>query len=191
MDGQLTIQGIITTSARQAGFPTPLSSTAEQIYLAALAQGYASKDDSAMVRQYYPTPIANVSANTETDTDSAFQLILDLQLGINLVATAEAIGFARHLQTDFAQFYDLVSNAAGGSRVFNEHAQEMKDGLGEAGSTGETLDEVITRLKRVVQKARDMHVPLHLGNAALNVLLLARRRVDKAMPSTGVVRVFS
>lgn len=185
------VQGIITTSARQANFPTPLSSTAEQIYLAALSQGYASKDDSAMVRQYFPTPIADVASPADIDTESAFQLVLDLSLGINLVAAAEAIGFALHLQTDFPQFYDLVSNAAGGSRVFNEHANEMRDGLGEKGTTGETLDEAIARLEKVVQKARDMHVPLHLGNAALSVLLLARRRVDGGVPSTGVVRVFS
>lgn len=181
----LMTQGIITTSARENHFPTPLSSTAEQVYLAALSQGYASKDDSSMVRQYYPTPIANVSGTKDT---ASLDLILDLMQGINLVATAEAIAFARHLKTDLAQYYHLVSNAAGASRVFNEKAWEMMDGSKAGG--GRSLDEAIETLEAVVQKARDMHVPLHLGNAALNVLLLARRRGLGSGASTGVVQVY-
>lgn len=112
----------------------------------------------------------------------------DLLLGINLVAAAEAVGFARHLQVDFAQFYDLVSNAAGASRVFKEKAQEM---AGNGSGTGESLDETIARLETVVQKARDLYVPLHLGNAALNVLFLARRRGVGETASTAVMRVFA
>lgn len=108
----------------------------------------------------------------------------DLLLGINLVAAAEAVGFARHLQVDFGQFYDLVSNAAGSSKVFNEKAKEM------AGS-GESLDEAIVKLETVVQKARDLYVPLHLGNAALNVLFLARRRGVGETASTAVMRAFA
>lgn len=167
----------------------PLSATAEQIYLAALSQGYASKDDSAMVRQYYPTRIADVSNSQSPEaSESALQLVFDLMRSIHLVAAAEAIAFARHLQVDFAQFYDLVSNAAGASVLFNERAWEMYSGTGVTESR--SLDDAIARLEAVAQKARDLYIPLHLGNAALNVLSLARRRGDGAA-STGVMRVFS
>lgn len=138
-----------------------------------------------MVRQYYPTPIANVSG---TEDSASLDLILNLIQGINLVTAAEAIAFARNLQTDLAQYYHLVSNAAGASRVFNEKAWEMMDASKAAG--GQSLDEAIEKLETVVQKARDMHVPLHLGNAALNVLLLARRRGLGSGASTGVVQVY-
>lgn len=169
----------------------PLSATAEQIYLAALTQGYASKDDSAMVRQYYPSRIADVSNSQSPEASESalhLQLVFDLMRSIHLVAAAEAIAFARHLQVDFAQFYDLVSNAAGASVLFNERAWEMYSGTGVTESP--SLDDAITRLEAVAQKARDLYIPLHLGNAALNVLSLARRRGDGAA-STGVMRVFS
>lgn len=167
----------------------PLSATAEQIYLAASSQGYASKDDSSMVRQYYPKPIADVSDSQSPDaSEAALQLVLDLMRSIHLVAAAEAIAFARHLQVDFTQFYDLVSNAAGASALFNERAWEMYSGTGAV--EGQSLNEAIAKLETVVQKARDLYIPLHLGNAALNVLSLARRR-GQGPASTGVMQVFS
>ncbi|KAF5855304.1 hypothetical protein ETB97_009463 [Aspergillus alliaceus] len=183
--------GIITTSARQHRFPTPLCTTAEQIYLSSLLQGYGPKDDSAMVRQYYPSPIASVTASTEDPSD-ALQLVLDLMLGVNLVAAAEAIAFARYLRVDLAQFYDLVSAAAGGSKIFNTKGLEMIQGqIAEKAPTGsQTIDEVISKLETVVQKARDLHCPLHLGNAALNVLFTARRAGLGREGATSVIKVF-
>lgn len=154
-------------------------------------QGYGAKDDSAIVRQYYPHPITNVSCTASPeDKSAAVQLVHDLLIGINLVAAAEAVGFARHLQVDFGQFYDLVSNAAGASRVFNEKAKEMT-GDGSGSGSGQSLDEATAKLETVVQKARDMHVPLHLGNAALNVLFLARRRGVGESASTAVMQAFA
>lgn len=183
--------GIITTSARQHRFPTPLCTTAEQIYLSALLQGYGPKDDSAMVRQYYPSPIASVTASTE-DQNDALQLVLDLMLGVNLVAAAEAIAFARYLKVDLTQFYDLVSAAAGGSKIFNTKGLEMIQGqIAEKAPTGsQTVDEAISKLETVVQKARDHHCPLHLGNAALNVLFTARRAGLGREGATSVIKVF-
>lgn len=154
-----------------------------------MSQGYAAKDDSALVRQYYPHPIANVSSTAgPEDKSAAVQLVHDLLLGINLVAAAEAVGFARHLQVDFAQFYDLVSNAAGASQVFNEKAKEM---AGSGSGSSESLEEAIVKLETVMQRARDLYVPLHLGNAALNVLFLARRRGVGETASTAVMRAFA
>ncbi|KAE8350842.1 NAD binding domain of 6-phosphogluconate dehydrogenase-domain-containing protein [Aspergillus coremiiformis] len=183
--------GIITTSARQQRFPLPLCTTAEQIYLAALLQGYGPKDDSAMVRQYCTASIASVTASTD-DQGSALQLVLDLMLGVNLVAAAEAVAFARFLAVDLAQFYDLVSAAAGASKVFNTKGLEMIQGrIAEKAPRGsQTLDEAISRLETVVLKARDLHCPLHLGSAALNVLLTAKRAGLGAEGATSVIKVF-
>ncbi|KAE8315504.1 NAD binding domain of 6-phosphogluconate dehydrogenase-domain-containing protein [Aspergillus transmontanensis] len=183
--------GIITSSARQHRFPTPLCTTAEQIYISALLQGYGPKDDSAMVRQYFTTPIASVTASAE-DQSAALQLVLDLMQGVNLVAAAEAVAFARYLKVDLAQFYDLVSAAAGASKVFITKGLEMIKGqIGEEAPAGsQTVDEAISRLEKVVQQARDLHCPLHLGNAALNVLFTARRAGLGAEGATSVIKVF-
>ncbi|KAL5322143.1 hypothetical protein ACEPPN_010113 [Leptodophora sp. 'Broadleaf-Isolate-01'] len=46
--------GIVTSSARLPGFPLPLSSVAEQLYLSASAQGFGRQDDSGLVRIFTP-----------------------------------------------------------------------------------------------------------------------------------------
>lgn len=48
-------QGIVTSSARSHGFPLPLSSAAEQLYLSASSQGFGKEDDSGLVRTFTPT----------------------------------------------------------------------------------------------------------------------------------------
>ncbi|KAJ5370566.1 uncharacterized protein N7496_006658 [Penicillium cataractarum] len=181
--------GIITTSARQNQFPTPLCSTAEQVYLSALLQGYGPVDDSSMVRQYYSEPITKVSNTKSTEENAeALQLVLDVMQLTNLVAAAEAISFAHHLNVDLKQFFTLVSDAAGASRQFMTKGLEMIEG--RIGKDSETVDDVISRLEKGVQKARDLHCPLNLGNAALSVLLMAKRSGLGAEGSTSVIKMF-
>ncbi|EKV11096.1 Oxidoreductase [Penicillium digitatum] len=183
--------GIITTSARQSQFPTPLCSTAEQVYLSALLQGYGPVDDSSMVRQYFAEPILKVSSTQSEETAEALQLVLDLMEVTNLVAAAEAISFARYLKVDLKQFYTLVSDAAGASRQFMTKGLEMIEGLGQgADGDSETLDEATSRLEKAVQKARDLHCPLHLGNAALSVLYMAKKYGLGVERSASMVKAF-
>ncbi|CAI7668906.1 unnamed protein product [Penicillium pancosmium] len=181
--------GIITTSARQNQFPTPLCSTAEQVYLSALLQEYGPVDDSSMVRQYYKEPITKVSSTKSAEeTAEALQLVLDVMELTNLVAAAEAIGFARHLNVELKQFFTLVSDAAGASRQFMTKGLEIIEG--KIGQNSESLNDAITRLEKGVQKARDLHCPLHLGNAALNQLFMAKRHGLGAEGSTSVIKTF-
>ncbi|CAG7919621.1 unnamed protein product [Penicillium olsonii] len=176
--------GIITTSARQSQFPTPLASTAEQVYLSALLQGYGAVDDSSMVRQYFGEPIMKVEGS---ESEEDLQLVLDLMEITNLVAAAEAIAFARYLNVDLKQFFTLVSDAAGASRQFMTKGLEMIEG--QIGGS-ETLDAAAARLEKAVQKARDLHCPLHLGNAALGVLYLAKKSGLGGEGSASVVKTF-
>lgn len=44
--------GIITSEARRSGFPTPMTSTAEQVYFSGLGRGYGPDDDSSLIRLY-------------------------------------------------------------------------------------------------------------------------------------------
>jgi 3-hydroxyisobutyrate dehydrogenase len=137
-----------------------------------------------MVRQYFGKPIMSVSAKSE---EGALQLVLDLMEVTNLVAAAEAIAFARYLNVDLKQFFTLVSDAAGASRQFMTKGLEMIEG--QSGSS-ETLDAATARLEKAVQKARDLHCPLHLGNAALSVLFMAKKSGLGAEGSSSVVKAF-
>jgi 3-hydroxyisobutyrate dehydrogenase len=113
-------------------------------------------------------------------------------LGVNLVAAAEAIAFARYLNVDLAMFHRLVSDAAGASKVFIHKGLEMIEGsIGDKAPEGsQTLDEAVAQMEKVVQKARDLHCPLHLGNAALEKLLTARRHGLGGEASTSVIKMF-
>ncbi|OJJ50783.1 hypothetical protein ASPZODRAFT_126723 [Penicilliopsis zonata CBS 506.65] len=185
--------GIITASARQHQFPTPLSSTAEQIYLAALSQGFGSRDDSAMVRQYFPDPIQQVSASkSAVETEAALQLVLDLMRATNLCAAAEAIAFARFLNVDLDQFYQLVNDAAGASRIFTTQGLEMIEGrVGDKATQGAVRLRTVTEaLEKAIQAGRDVTCPLHLGHAALSLLLLAQR-AEGDQSSASVIRIFN
>jgi 3-hydroxyisobutyrate dehydrogenase len=140
-----------------------------------------------MVRQYFAHPIAQVRQTT-SDESAALQLVRELMLGINLCAAAEAVSFARFLKVDLAQFYTLVSNAAGASRVFIGEGRDMVEGRTGAGRR--TVDQAVDAMEGVAQKARDLECPLHLGNAALSVLTLAKRGGYGAEGWTSVSRVF-
>ncbi|KAJ5279701.1 hypothetical protein N7478_005073 [Penicillium angulare] len=183
--------GIITTSSRQNQFPTPLCTTAEQVYLSALLQGYGPVDDASMVRQYHSEPVLKVK-NTKSaeETAEAQKLVLDMMEVTNLVAAAEAIAFARYLHVDLKQFHELVTEAAGASRQFITKGLEMIEERFGQGSGSETIDGAISRLDKAVQKARDLHCPLHLGNAAINTLFLAKRHGLGAESSSSVIKVF-
>lgn len=145
-----------------------------------------------MVRQYFAKPITKVSsAESVEETAEDLQLVLDLMEVTNLVAAAEAIAFARYLNVDLKQFYTLVSDAAGSSRQFMTKGLEIIEGLRQGANTGsESVDAASVRLEKAVQKARDLHCPLNLGNAALSVLYLAKKSGLGAEGSAHVVKVF-
>lgn len=129
-----------------------------------------------MVRQYFSKPLRAVSNAKMLDNEADLrQLVLDMMEVTNLVAAAEAIAFARYLKVDLKQFFGLVSNAAGSSRQFMTRGLEMIEGNIDMQTGSEKIDAAILRLERAVQKARDLHCPLHLGNATLNTLFLAKR----------------
>lgn len=154
-----------------------------------MLQDYGPVDDSSMVRQYFKEPITKVnSTKSAEETAEALQLVLDVMEVTNLVAAAEAISFARYLKVDIKQFFTLVSDAAGASRQFMTKGLEMIEG--NIGKNNETINDAISRLEKGVQRARDLHCPLHLGNAAMNVLFMAKRAGLGAEGSTSVIKAF-
>ncbi|PMD38612.1 3-hydroxyisobutyrate dehydrogenase [Hyaloscypha variabilis F] len=59
--------GIVTSSARLQGFPLPLASAAEQLYLSASLSGYGKEDDSGLVRLFTPGNESAVHDNGKLD----------------------------------------------------------------------------------------------------------------------------
>lgn len=145
------------------------------------------------MRQYFPNPLIQVRCNKSAEEiASSLQLVHDLMVGINLCAAAEAIAFARYLSVDLKQFYGLVNDAAGASRIFQERGLEMIDGRnGESAPTSSTtIEAIVAPMEKAIQTARDLNCPLHLGNASLSLLLLAQRHGLGSESSASVVKVF-
>jgi len=61
-------KGIVTSSARSQGFPLPMSSAAEQLYLTASLSGYGKEDDSGLVRLFTPGVESAVHDKGKNDT---------------------------------------------------------------------------------------------------------------------------
>ncbi|KAJ4247529.1 hypothetical protein NW762_013209 [Fusarium torreyae] len=63
--------GIVTSTARALQFPTPLASTAEQLYIAGAAQGFGSEDDAGLVRLFLPGCAEKVKEQASTTSDTS------------------------------------------------------------------------------------------------------------------------
>jgi len=172
------LQGIITSTARAQSFPAPLSSTAEQVYLSALAKGYGKDDDAGVVRFYYSDrPKVSIGDLSPENIAARIDLVVNLLKGIHVCAAAEAIAFTKNLGLDLEQFYQLTKDAAGGSREFQGPGWEMIQLIEGRSNSEDGVSSLITthvdNLKEVTTEARRLNCPLYLGNQALNLCLIA------------------
>ncbi|KAL8698169.1 MAG: hypothetical protein Q9201_006726 [Fulgogasparrea decipioides] len=124
--------GIITTTSGDFRFPLPLVSIAEQLYLTSISAGWGKEDDCVTVRLYLPGngdlvadqagASGTVSINITLDT------VQDLMIGVHTAAVSEAMSFCERLGIDTDLMFDIVSNAAGASRMFVKAFEPMKQG---------------------------------------------------------------
>jgi 3-hydroxyisobutyrate dehydrogenase-like beta-hydroxyacid dehydrogenase len=166
---------IITSEARRSGYAVPVTAAAEAAYLTALNLGYGPEDDSALLKLYTGGigKMGPVAGTAKTDEDKVNLAICLLQ-GIHLCAAAECLGFAHKVGLDLDQVLDLCMNAAGGSAMLEAHGQAMIQALNGTTSTkGKELSTVFEGLRSAVDEAAGLKAPLHLGNAALNVMQIA------------------
>ncbi|KAL8945793.1 MAG: hypothetical protein Q9183_008005 [Haloplaca sp. 2 TL-2023] len=115
--------GIITSTSRDFKYPLPLLSIAEQLYLTCISAGWSKDDDCVTVRLYLPSQPDLVaeqagSASSNASSGITHKTIEDLMIGVHLVAVAEAMSFCDHVGIDSMLMYDIVSNAAGASKMF-------------------------------------------------------------------------
>ncbi|KAI1421185.1 NAD binding domain of 6-phosphogluconate dehydrogenase-domain-containing protein [Xylaria sp. FL1777] len=190
--------GIITSEALRLGFSTPMTGTAEQVYLSGVGRGYGADDDSSLIRLYTEGLKDTVSSLTNEDKAKRLALVQGLLRGIYLCATAESLAFAKQCQLDLDQVYDLCINAAGGSRVFETVGLEIinlfrgKQKAAEAES--ESLQDVARQLQEAVIEAQRLKMPLYLGTEASNLIRLAIRHTSdqtQPLPRAAVAKVWA
>ncbi|KAK8096464.1 hypothetical protein PG999_012408 [Apiospora kogelbergensis] len=192
--------GIITAEARRAGFPTPMTSAAEQVYFTGVGRGYGADDDSSLVRLYWEGKgKVGPVAGTATTDEEKLALVVALLKGIHLCSAGECIAFASRLGLDLDQVFELCINAAGGSAMLEAVGPEMislvKNAGGAAAGTqaGDNLEKVVSELQGAVDEAQRLKAPIFLGSQALNLTRLAlahRPTTTPAATSGAVVKVW-
>ncbi len=192
--------GIITAEARRAGFPVPMTNIAEQSYFNGLSRGYGPDDDSSLVRLYTEGKgkIGPVTGSAQTDEEK-LTLVIDLLKGIHLASAAESLSFAHAVGLDLDQVLDLCNNAAGGSKILENHGPAIVKALREgtarqrwdAAEGGVTLQGFSEKLGAAVAEAQRLKVPLYLGNQALSIITQALRSGSTSWAAGSVVKVWA
>ena len=168
--------------ARQLGFPTPLCSIAEQVYFAAVDRGWGANDDAGIVRLWTPDPVSSIQSSLSAEEkQQKLGLVKDLLKGIHLVAAAEALSLAKHVNIPLPQIYELAKDAAGGSKQFEEFGPRLLPILeGQSDGNGKVLEAYVENLHKALDEAQAIKCPLYLGNGALALMLQTGKSKDLA-----------
>ncbi len=143
--------GIVGGMARGMGVPLPVMGVAEQLFLSAMGRGWGEEDDCVVVRLYLGGReglVVERAGRAEAEAEGAgvsVGEIRDLLVGVHLAVVSEVMAFCERLGVDVELMFDIVSNAAGASRVFERYFGDMKGrGWGVKGVPG--VEEIRDRL---------------------------------------------
>ncbi|KAK3323685.1 SET domain-containing protein [Cercophora scortea] len=191
---------IITAEARRSGFPSLLTSTAEQVYFTGIGRGFGPDDDSSLIRLYTEGKgkMGPLRGLAETE-EAKLALVLDLLKGILLCSAAESLAFANAVGLDLDQVFELCINAAGGSKMLQTFGPEIitafRDGTAGQGwavkDGGVDLKEIAEKLRVAVEEGQRLKAPLFLGNQAYNITRLALQSGTEALAAGAVVKYTS
>jgi len=165
--------GIVTSHAKSHGFPLPLASTAEQLYIQGAFAGLTKEDDAGLVRLYLPPNGSDSALKARKERINA-ETISDILAGIHLASSRECTAFAKHVGMDADMLYDIVTKAAGASEVYAQVVPQLKTTDGSLKSLKEAL-LICERLEAAIQKASAIRQPLPMASAALQQIYFQLR----------------
>ena len=99
-----------------------------------VSSGWGKEDDCALLRLYLPQQcglvheLVNASADTNIANGITIGDIETLMMGVHLAAVSEAMSFCERLSIDVDLMFDIVSNAAGSSKMFLDNFASMRNG---------------------------------------------------------------
>ncbi|MBV9826311.1 MAG: NAD(P)-dependent oxidoreductase [Alphaproteobacteria bacterium] len=102
-------------------------------------------------------------------TGAAFKMVNQLLAGVHIAAACEALTFATKLGLDLAQVYEVISNAAGSSWMFQNRGPHVVEG----DYTPRSAVEIFVKDLGIVEDiARAERFPTPLAGAALQLFLM-------------------
>lgn len=115
------------------------------------------------------------------------KIIHQLLAGVHIAAGAEAMALAARANIPLDLMYDVVTNAAGNSWMFENRMKHVVDG---DYSPKSMVDIFVKDLKLVSDTAQDLKFPLPLSSAALNMFVSASNAGFGQEDDSAVIKVF-
>lgn len=134
------------------------------------------------MRLWTSDPVTSIQSSLSVeDKEQKLTLVKNLLRAIHLVAAAEALSLARHVNIPLPQIYELAKDAAGGSKQFETYGAKMLPILeGQSDGNGKVLDSYIEDLQKALDEAQAIKCPTYLGNGAQALLLQTGKSRDLA-----------
>ncbi|TKF96505.1 NAD(P)-dependent oxidoreductase [Vibrio lentus] len=115
------------------------------------------------------------------------KIIHQLLVGVHIAAGAEAMALAARANIPLDLMYDVVTNAAGNSWMFENRMKHVVDG---DYSPKSMVDIFVKDLNLVSDTAQDLQFPLPLSSAALNMFVSASNAGFGKEDDSAVIKVF-
>ncbi|NOJ07035.1 L-threonate dehydrogenase [Vibrio splendidus] len=115
------------------------------------------------------------------------KIIHQLLAGVHIAAGAEAMALAARANIPLDLMYDVVTNAAGNSWMFENRMKHVVDG---DYSPNSMVDIFVKDLNLVSDTAQDLKFPLPLSSAALNMFVSASNAGFGQEDDSAVIKVF-
>lgn len=124
----------------------------------------------------------------EIGQGSTVKIVHQLLAGVHIAAAAEAMALAARADIPLDTMYEVVTNAAGNSWMFENRMQHVVDG---DYSPKSMVDIFVKDLGLVTDTAKDLKFPLYLANPALSMFVNASNMGLGKEDDSAVIKIFS
>ena len=127
------------------------------------------------------------NVGTEIGMGATVKVIHQLLAGVHIAAAAEAMALAAKANIPLQTMYDVVTNAAGNSWMFENRMQHVVDGDYTPHSA---VDIFVKDLNLVDDTAKSLKMPIPLARTALNMFLSASNDGYGQEDDSAVIKIF-
>lgn len=124
----------------------------------------------------------------EIGLGSTVKIIHQLLAGVHIAVGAEAMALAARAGIPLETMYEVVTNAAGNSWMFENRMKHVVDG---DYSPKSAVDIFVKDLNLVADTAKSLHFPLPLASTALNMFTEASNAGYGREDDSAVIKIFS
>ncbi len=124
----------------------------------------------------------------EIGQGSTVKVIHQLLAGVHIAAAAEAMAMAAKVDIPLDTMYEVVTNAAGNSWMFENRMQHVLDG---DYSPKSMVDIFVKDLGLVSETAKALNFPLYLSHTALGMFVNASNMGLGKQDDSAVIKIFS